>query len=114
MKLFVGNLPFSTTEENLNQMFAVYGQVDSVSVVRDKLSGQPRGFAFVEMGNKAEAEAAIQGINGSQIDGRAIAVNEARPQAPRPGGGFGGARGGNRGGGGGRDRGRGGNRGGWR
>ena len=98
MKLYVGNLPFSVTEESLHQMFATYGQVDSTSVVRDKFSGQPRGFAFVEMGNQAEGEAAIQGLNGSQVDGRAIAVNEARPQAPRPGGGgFGGGRGGDRG-----------------
>jgi RNA recognition motif-containing protein len=129
-KLYVGNLPFSASESDLESIFAQYGQLDSVTVVRDRESGQPRGFAFVEFGDDAAAEAAIAGTNGMQVGGRALAVNEARPQAPRSGGGGrgfggggrpggrpggsggrggygGGGRGGNRGGGG-RDRGDGG------
>lgn len=118
-KLYVGNLPFSADENELESIFGQYGKLDSVTIVRDRDSGQPRGFAFVEFGDDAAAEAAIAGTNGMQVGGRALAVNEARPQAPRSGGGgrgFGGGRpggGGGRGGyggGGGRDRG--GNRGG--
>ena len=114
MKLYVGNLPFSATEDDLTSLFTPYGQLDSVSVVRDKMSGQPRGFGFVEMANQTEAEAAIQGTNGAQMGGRALVVNEARPQAPRFGGGGGGGFGGGRDkrGGGGGGYGRGGNRGG--
>ena len=135
-KLYVGNLPFSASEGDLESMFSQYGQLESVSLVRDRDSGQPRGFAFVEFGDDAAAEAAIAGTNGKDMGGRALMVNEARPQAPRSGGGGGGGRGygggggggrggygggggggrgGNRGGGGGgggRDGGRGGNRGG--
>lgn len=120
-KLYVGNLPFSADENELESIFGQYGKLDSVTIVRDRDSGQPRGFAFVEFGDDAAAEAAIAGTNGMQVGGRALAVNEARPQAPRSGGGggrggYGGGRpggGGGRGGyggGGGRDRG--GNRGG--
>ena len=120
-KLYVGNLPFSATENDLESIFAQYGQLDSLTIVRDRESGQPRGFAFVEYGDDAAAEAAIAATNGMQVGGRALMVNEARPQAPRSGGGggrgFGGGRpggsggrggyggggkGGNRGGGGGR------------
>ena len=119
-KLYVGNLPFSATENDLESIFAQYGQLDSLTIVRDRESGQPRGFAFVEFGDDAAAEAAIAATNGMQVGGRALMVNEARPQAPRSGGGgrgFGGGRpggsggrggyggggkGGNRGGGGGR------------
>lgn len=117
-KLYVGNLPFSASEGDLESMFSQYGQLDSVSLVRDRDSGQPRGFAFVEFSDDAAAEAAIAATNGADMGGRALMVNEARPQAPRSGGGgrgFGGGGGrggyggGNRGGGGG---GRGGNRGG--
>ena len=118
-KLYVGNLPFSASENDLESIFSQYGQLDSISVVRDRDSGQPRGFAFVEFGDDAAAEAAIAGTNGMQIGGRALTVNEARPQAPRSGGGGGrgfGGGGGNRGGSGGRGGygggGRGGNRGG--
>lgn len=106
-KLFVGNLSFRTTQEELHEVFAPFGTVESVSIINDRDTGQPRGFAFVEMANASEAEQAISALNGSELGGRAINVNEARPrpEGGRGGGGFGG----NRGGGGG---GRGGNRGG--
>jgi len=114
--LFVGNLSFRTTEDQLRAEFEQFGAIDRVNVVTDRDSGLPRGFAFVEMSNDAEAERAIQGLNGKEVDGRAWNVNEARPReerGPRPGGfnrGGGGGRGGggfNRGGrgGGGHDRG---------
>jgi cold-inducible RNA-binding protein len=106
-KLFVGNLSFRTTQEELHEAFAPYGTVESVSIINDRDTGQPRGFAFVEMANANEAEQAISALNGAELGGRAINVNEARPR-PEGGGGRGGF-GGNRGGGGG---GRGGNRGG--
>src|SRR4051812_39391231 len=102
-KLYVGNLPFSATEDDLQNLFAQFGQVDSVNLVRDRDSGQPRGFAFVEMSDDGAAESAINGTNGSDFGGRKMMVNEARPQAPRSGGGGGG--GGYRGGGGGGGRG---------
>ena len=98
--IFVGNLSYQTTESELEAAFAAYGAVERASVVRDRDSGQPRGFAFVEMTNHEEAMKAIQGLNGQELNGRQINVNEARPKAERSGGGgFGG--GGNRGGGGG-------------
>jgi len=108
-KLFVGNLSFRTTQEELHDVFAPFGTVESVSIINDRETGQPRGFAFVEMANAGEAEQAIAALNGTELGGRAINVNEARPRPEGGGsrGGFGG--GGNRGGGGG---GRGGNRGG--
>jgi cold-inducible RNA-binding protein len=98
-KLFVGNLSFNTTQNQLQDLFAAHGNVIEVDVIMDKFSGRPRGFGFVTMDSKEAAEAAIQGLNGKQIDGRAMTVNEARPReerAPRSGGG-----GGYRGGGGG-------------
>lgn len=106
--IYVGNLDFNIGEEELRQAFAAYGQVDKVSVVTDRDTGQPRGFAFVEMANDEEAEKAINAMNGYQLGARALNVNEARPKTG--GGGFsrGGGGGFNRGGGGGR----GGNRGG--
>jgi RNA recognition motif-containing protein len=98
--IFVGNLPYQTTEDELQSAFGAYGAVDRVSIVRDRDTGQPRGFAFVEMPNSSEAEKAIAGMNGREMNGRALNVNEARPREDRGGrGGFGG--GGNRGGGGG-------------
>lgn len=116
-KLYVGNLPFSASEGDLESMFGPYGQLESVTIVRDRESGQPRGFAFVEFSDDAAGEAAINGTNGAQLGGRAITVNEARPQAPRSGGGggrgFGGGGGGRGGYGGNRSKGgggRGGNR----
>lgn len=112
--IFVGNLSYQTTESELEAMFAAYGAVERVTVVRDRETGQPRGFAFVEMTNTNEAANAMQAMNGREMNGRTLNVNEARPREPRSGGGggFGGGRGGNRGGGGGFGGGRGGNGGG--
>ncbi len=89
MKLFVGNLSFSMTENELENLFAQYGTVNEVGVVTDRMSGQSRGFAFVTMNGKTEAEAAIQALNGKQIEGRALTVNEARPKTDRPARSFG-------------------------
>ncbi|MCG3775406.1 MAG: hypothetical protein JW395_2244 [Nitrospira sp.] len=100
--IFVGNLSFSATEDSVRQLFAQYGNVDRVSIVTDRDSGQPRGFGFVEMGNNSEGDAAINALNGYELDGRALNVNEARPKEQRSGGGGGGGRGGYGGGGGGR------------
>jgi cold-inducible RNA-binding protein len=97
--IFVGNLSFSATEDGIRNLFAAYGQVDRVNVVTDRDSGQPRGFAFVEMGNDGEGNTAIASLNGHELDGRALNVNEARPKEDRGGGG-GGYRGGGGGGGG--------------
>jgi cold-inducible RNA-binding protein len=98
--IFVGNLSFNTNEDELRQIFEGYGQVDRVSILTDRDTGRSRGFGFVEMASDEEGEKAIAALNGSQIGGRTINVNEARPKAERAGGGgFGG------GGGGGRDRG---------
>jgi len=96
--IFVGNLSFNTAEDELRQLFETYGQVDRVSILTDRETGRSRGFAFVEMANNEEGEKAIAGLNGKEVGGRTINVNEARPKAERPGGGGGG--------GGGRDRGR--------
>jgi RNA recognition motif-containing protein len=109
-KLYVGNLSFQTTEQDLEDLFGQSGQVESASLVIDRASGQSRGFAFVEMATKEEAQAAIQALDGREVDGRNIKVNEARPKEER--GGFGGNRGGF-GGGGGRGGGRSGGRGGF-
>jgi len=98
--IFVGNLSYRTTEEELRSAFQNYGAIDKVSIITDRDTGQPRGFAFVEMPNPGEATAAINGLNGAELNGRAMNVNEARPKAQ--GGGGGGYRGG---GGGGRGRG---------
>jgi hypothetical protein len=99
--IFVGNLSYQTSQDELHAAFAQYGNVERVSIVTDRESGQPRGFAFVEMTDKREAENAIAALNGAEMNGRALNVNEARP---RPAGGGGGGRGGfgGRGGGGGR------------
>ena len=107
-KLYVGNLAFQTTSEELQSLFAQAGTVESASVVEDRMTGRSRGFAFVEMSSPDEANAAIEQFNGKEVGGRALKVNEAKPRENR-GGGFGGNRGG--GGGGGRG-GFGGNRGG--
>lgn len=98
-KLYVGNFPFSTTEDDLRQMFSAYGAVESVSLVTDRDTGRSRGFGFVEMTNDNEAQAAITGLNGKDTGGRPLTVNEARPKAERSGGGRGGFRGGSGGGG---------------
>ena len=100
MKIYVGNLSFELTEDELAAEFGAYGQVDTVAIPADKISGRPRGFAFVEMGSKSEAEAAITGLNGKVIKERTIVVNESRPRTDRGGGGgYGGGRGGGYGGG---------------
>jgi cold-inducible RNA-binding protein len=100
--IFVGNLSFNTNEDELRQIFEGYGQVDRVSILTDRDTGRSRGFGFVEMASDEDGEKAITALNGSQIGGRTINVNEARPKAERAGGGGGGFGGG---GGGGRDRG---------
>ena len=102
--IFVGNLSYQTTESELEALFGAYGAVERVTVVRDRDTGQPRGFAFVEMTNTNEAANAMQAMNGREMNGRTLNVNEARPREQRSGGGggyAGGGRGGNRGGGGG-------------
>ena len=110
-KLFVGNIPFSSTEDSLRDLFSQVGEVIEVAMMNDRETGRPRGFAFVTMSSSEEAERAIQEIHGKDLDGRELSVNEARPREERPsgGGGFrggprgGGQRGGPRGGGGYRD-----------
>ena len=104
--IFVGNLSYQTTQEDLEAAFSAYGAVERVSIVRDRDTGQSRGFAFVEMTNPSEAANAINGMNGREVNGRALNVNEARPREER--GGFGGGGGGRSSGGGGGGGGRGG------
>ena len=95
MKIYVGNLSFDVTEDELTAEFGAFGKVESVAIPSDKLSGRPRGFAFVEMGVKAEAEAAIAGLNGKVLKERTIVVNESRPREENRGGGsYGNRRGG--------------------
>jgi cold-inducible RNA-binding protein len=112
-KLFVGNLSFNTTENDLNDAFAAHGTVVEANLMMDRMSGRPRGFGFVTMSSPEEAQKAIEALNGAQLDGRALTVNIARPKEERPPGGGGGGRGPRRdfrgvgsggGGGGGRDR----------
>lgn len=120
MNIFVGNLSHDATDADVRDAFAAFGKVANVTIIRDKFSGEPRGFGFVEMDAKAEAEAAIAGMNGKEIKGRPLNVNEARPKTERGGGGGGnrfggsggrfGAGGGRPGGGGGGRSGGGGNR----
>ena len=98
-KLYVGNLSYNVRDEDLQQAFAQYGSVSSAKVMMDRDTGRSKGFGFVEMGSDPEAQAAINGMNGQALDGRAIVVNEARPREERPGG-FGGGRPGGGGGGG--------------
>lgn len=100
-KLFVGNLSFNTTENELQDAFAAHGSVTEVNLVMDRMSGRSRGFAFVTMASPEEAQTAITAMNGRDLGGRSISVSEARPREERPSGGGGG---GYRGGGGGRDR----------
>jgi cold-inducible RNA-binding protein len=98
-KLFVGNLSFNATQNQIQDLFGAHGTVLEVDIVKDKFSGRPRGFGFVTMETKEGADAAVQAINGKEIDGRALTVNEARPREERPprgGGGYGGGRGGRR------------------
>jgi len=99
-KLYVGNLPYSFRDEDLQQAFAAHGTVTSAKVMMERDTGRSKGFGFVEMGSDAEAQAAINGMNGQQYGGRGLVVNEARPMEPRPprSGGFGGGAGGGGGG----------------
>lgn len=112
-KLYVGNLPYTVRDEDLQQAFSAYGSVNSAKVMMERETGRSKGFGFVEMGSDAEAQSAIEGMNGQSLGGRSLVVNEARPMEARPprtgGGGFGGGRSGGGGfggggGGGGRDR----------
>jgi RNA recognition motif-containing protein len=117
--IFVGNLSYDVSQDQLHNAFSAYGAVEKVNIITDRDSGQPRGFAFVEMSDAQQASDAINALNGAELNGRAMNVNEARPRPAggggggfggnrgggRPGGGYGGGRGGNRGGnGGGRNR----------
>ena len=113
MKLYVGNLSFNATAQDLTELFSEFGAVESANVIEDRETGRSRGFAFVEMSSKEEGQAAIEQVNGREVDGRQLKVNEAKPQESRGGGGGGGrggygGGGGNRGGGGGYGGGRGG------
>src|SRR5580765_5141641 len=101
MKLYVGNLTYGVTDATLEQMFAAHGSVSSAQVIMDRDTGRSKGFGFVEMSNDQEAQAAIGALNGQQVEGRTLTVNEARPKENRSGGGGGGGRGGYGGGGGG-------------
>ena len=96
MNIYVGNLSYEVTEEDLKQAFGAFGQVESINIIKDKYSGESKGFGFVEMPAKAEAQSAIEGLNGKELKGRMLKVSEARPRSESRGG-----RGG-RGGGGGR------------
>jgi RNA recognition motif-containing protein len=98
-KLYVGNLPFGVTDDQLSQLFSAHGTVQSAQVIMDRDTGRSKGFGFVEMGSDAEAQAATAALNGQAIDGRNLTVNEARPKPDRGGGGHGGGRGGHGGGG---------------
>ena len=105
-KLYVGNLPYSVRDEDLQQAFSAHGSVTSAKVMMERDTGRSKGFGFVEMASDAEAQAAISGMNGQALGGRSLVVNEARPMEPRPprsggGGGYGGGGGGRREGGGG-------------
>ncbi|MBN2418490.1 MAG: RNA-binding protein [Deltaproteobacteria bacterium] len=90
MNIYVGNLSYEVTEADLNNAFAAFGEVASAKVIKDEYSGRSKGFGFVEMTNNAEAEAAINGLNGSEIKGRAVKVNQANPKRDRKSGGSGG------------------------
>jgi RNA recognition motif-containing protein len=100
MKIYVGNLSYDVTEEDIRQEFAAFGKVESVSIITDRYSGQPKGFGFVEMPSVSEGQAAIAGLNGKTLKERTLNVNAARPRADNRGGGsYGGRRGGGFGGG---------------
>ncbi|GKS66333.1 RNA-binding protein [Nitrospira sp.] len=86
-KLYVGGLPYAATESELTTLFATHGTVESARIIADKFTGQSKGFGFVEMSTAAEAQAAITALNGSEMGGRSLTVNEARPMEPRSGGG---------------------------
>ncbi len=92
MNIYVGNLSHEVTEEDVRQAFEAFGQVESAAIIKDKFTGESRGFGFVEMPAKAEAQAAIDGLNDTELKGRVLNVNEARPREDRKGGGGGGGR----------------------
>jgi RNA recognition motif-containing protein len=94
MNIYVGNLSFNVTEADLKEAFGAFGTVQTASIIKDKYSGESRGFGFVEISNSEEAQKAIAALNGKELKGRALKVNEAKPQSDRPrgGGGFGGGR----------------------
>lgn len=94
MNIYVGNLPFGATDDDMQQLFAAYGDVSSANVIKDRFSGESRGFGFVEMPSREDALAAIEALNGTDFKGRSITVNEAKPKSPREGGGGGGGGGG--------------------
>ena len=100
MKIYVGNLSYEVTEEDLRLIFEPFGQIESINIITDKYSGQSKGFGFVEMPSKDEAQAAIDGLNGTELKGRTLNVNEARPRTEKRGGKgrYGGGRGGQGGG----------------
>jgi RNA recognition motif-containing protein len=100
MNIYVGNLSRDVVESDIKEAFQAFGEVQTASIIKDKFTSESRGFGFVEMPNKDEAEKAIAGMNGKDLKGRNLTVNEARPRTDRPrtGGGFGGGRGGSRGG----------------
>jgi RNA-binding proteins (RRM domain) len=100
MKIYVGNLSYEVTEDDLKLAFKDFGQVETVTLIKDKYSGQSKGFGFVEFASKAEGQAAIDGLNGKELKGRTLNVNEARPRPEGGSGGYGGRRGGGGGGGG--------------
>src|SRR5688572_8668060 len=106
-KIYVGNLSYNTTETELESLFGAHGSVQSAQIISDKMTGRSKGFGFVEMASDAEAQAAIAALNGQEVDGRTLTVNEAKPKEDRPrgggggGGGYGGGGGGGRSGGGG-------------
>ena len=91
-KLYVGGLPYSTTEAQLQEIFSEHGAVESARVITDRMTGRSRGFGFVEMSSQSEAQTAMEALNGTQLEGRSLTVNEAKPQRPRTGGGGGGGR----------------------
>jgi len=103
-KLYVGGLPYSVTDGRLQEIFEAHGTVESARVISDKFTGQSRGFGFGEMGSGGEAQKAIETLNGTQLEGRTLVVNEAKPMVKRDGGGGGGGGRGDRNGGGGRNR----------
>ncbi len=94
MNIYVGNLPFAASEDDLRQVFSQYGEVSSVSIIKDHVTGQSRGFGFVEMPDGEAGKAAIEALNGKPLKGRPLKINEARPKGEGGGGGFGGGRGG--------------------
>ena len=99
MRIYVGNFGFDTSEQQIREAFEAFGQVQEVSLIQDRDTGRPKGFGFVEMPTNAEAQAAIEALNGKEFTGRSITVNEARPRQERSSGGGGGGGYGNRGGG---------------